>query len=62
MYPLRGSPGFVSGPDIGIEPIAERQAEAVGERESFTPCPSSGRPFSVCHGYGLDLYSIADQQ
>jgi hypothetical protein len=30
-YPPAGSPGLVSGPDIGVQPVTERHAQSVGE-------------------------------
>ena len=45
--PIASSPGLVGRPYVGVQSVAERHAQPVGQGEPFPPDPFLGRPFGT---------------
>jgi hypothetical protein len=53
--PIASSPGLVSRPYVGVQSVAECNAQPVGQGEPFPPDPFLGRPFGIGDRHGFDL-------
>ena len=57
-----GAPRSVHGHHLGVEPGAESEAQAIGQRQPLASPPAPGGPFAVTGQDRLDLDAVADQQ